>query len=96
MENCCRLVDLQCKEVINICDGKRLGFVYDVLLNECTGKIHAIMVPGTLKFFGLFGREDEYIIEWHEINRIGDDIIFVEIKTYQNAKPPRRKKWFFN
>ena len=26
----CRMVELRCKEVINICDGCRLGFVGDV------------------------------------------------------------------
>ena len=30
MSNCARLTNLRCKEVINVCDGQRLGFVADV------------------------------------------------------------------
>ena len=26
----CRITDLRCKEIINICDGKRIGYAEDV------------------------------------------------------------------
>ena len=51
-----RICDLREKEVINICDGERLGFVEDVEFDLCTGKITHIIVPGPCKFFGVLGR----------------------------------------
>ena len=50
-----RAGDLRQKEVINISDGMRLGFVYDVEINFEKGSIDAIIVPGPSKMMGIFG-----------------------------------------
>ena len=90
----CRVQDLRCKEVVNICDGMRLGFVCDVLLNAATGQILAIIVPGPCKLFGLFFHEDDYVIPWECIRKLGDDMILVEIpgEYRRERRPPKR--WF--
>ena len=90
----CRIVDLRCKEVINICDGCRLGFVNDVELDAVTGKILALVVPGPCRFFGLFGREDDCVIPWPAIKRIGEDMILVELEMHP-ARPPRPYGFWF-
>lgn len=46
-----RIADLQCKEVVNITDGCRLGYVSDVELDILTGKVVAIVVPGKCLLF---------------------------------------------
>ena len=74
-----RFSDLRCKEVINICNGHRLGFVGDVIINVITGQLTALLIPGPYKFFGIFGREDDYLIQWECIKRIGEDIILIEV-----------------
>ena len=51
----CRMVELRCKEVINICDGCRLGYVGDVEVLLPEGRVAALVVPGPCRFFGLFG-----------------------------------------
>jgi len=76
----CRIADFRCKEVINICDGLRLGFVSDVLVNTATGQVVAVVIPGPFKFLGLFGREDDFVIPWECIRRVGDDIVLVEVR----------------
>ena len=43
------------KEVINICDGKRLGCVMDLEFDACSGKIEKIIIPGPGKICGVFG-----------------------------------------
>ena len=87
----CRIAELRCREVINICDGMRLGYVCDVVVNIDLGQIVAIVVPGPCKFFGIFGREDDYVIPWDCIRRIGDDIVLVEISgDYRREKRSRR------
>lgn len=75
---CCRFTDYQCREVINVCDGSRLGCVCDLEVELPEGKICAIFVPGPCRFFGLLGREGYYRIPWSCIRRVGSDIILVE------------------
>ena len=77
--NLLRASDFRQKEVINIANGKRLGFVYDVEVDMNKGVIESIIVPGQGKFLGLFGRETDYVIPWTNIKKVGDDIILVEI-----------------
>ena len=64
---------------MNITDGCRLGYVSDVEIDILTGKVVAIVVPGKCRFFGLFGRADDYVIPWQCIRRFGEDIILVEV-----------------
>ena len=80
-----RLGDLRRKEVVNIRDGTRLGFVTDVEIDEVDGRIESLVVPGPTRLFGLFGREEDYIISWDEIETLGEDIVLVSV-----AMPDRR------
>ena len=73
-------MDFKRKEVINITDGKRLGFVQDVCADLETGKITSIIVPGgTNKLVNFFSSSNDIIIEWNKIKCIGEDLILVEI-----------------
>jgi len=72
-------MDFRHKEVININNGKRLGFVQDVCADLESGRILSIIVPGNKKLVNMFSREDDIVIEWNKIKCIGDDIILVEI-----------------
>ena len=88
-----RIADLRCKEVINICDGERLGYVEDVLLDAREGKLLALIVPGPCRFFGLFAREDDYVIPWEKINRIGEEIILVDVNGNLSRSKRSKKSW---
>ena len=72
-----RLYDLKQKEVINVSDGARLGFVADIEFDHKSGKVSAIIIPGPGKMFGMFGHDQEYRIKWDDIDQIGDDLIIV-------------------
>ena len=72
--------DLTCKEVICISDGRRLGFISDVVVELPEGTMVAIVIPGPCRFLGLFGRNDDFVIPWRCIRRIGPDIVLVDIK----------------
>lgn len=52
----CRFTLLRRKEVINLCDGCRLGCVGDVEVQIPEGTVKALIVFGPCRFFGLFGR----------------------------------------
>ena len=86
-----RLTQLQCKEVICVSDGRRLGFIEDVEVEIPEGAIHAILVPGGGKALGLLGRKDDLRIPWHCIRRIGPDIVLVEADP-DACRVPRPKQ----
>ena len=88
-----RFTDLQCKEVICLCDGRRLGLISDVSIDPCDGKITAIIVPGPCRILGVCGRRDDFVIPWSCIKRIGPDIVLVDIKPEQ-CRTPRIKPPF--
>ncbi len=67
------------KEVINICDGRRLGFVCDLELDACSGKICTLIIPEDGAKWNFFCKERLYFVPWRCIKRIGDDIILVEV-----------------
>jgi len=73
-----RVYDLKQKEVINMADGSRLGFVADIEFDIKTGKVEAIIIPGSGKMFGIFGHEQELRIKWSDIDQIGEDLIIVD------------------
>lgn len=73
-----RLGDLRYKEVINVSDGTRYGYVGDVELDVESGQVRAIVVPGRLRLLGLLGREEEQVFPWQAVRRFGEDIILVE------------------
>jgi len=74
-----RTVDLKQKEVVNISDGRRLGFVSDVEIDLDNGRIDALVIPGSGRLFGLMGKDNEFIIPWEKIKKIGEDIILVDL-----------------
>jgi len=75
----CRTSDLKKKEVINLHDGRRLGFVSDVEINMEDGRLEAIIIPGPGRLFKMMGKDDEIVIPWERISKIGDDIVLVEM-----------------
>ncbi|WP_018664068.1 YlmC/YmxH family sporulation protein [Heyndrickxia acidiproducens] len=76
-----RISDFQIKDVVSISDGRKLGNVEDIDINLDTGTIESIIVGGVSgKMFGLFGKDEEVVIPWSNIVKIGADVILVRFK----------------
>lgn len=73
----CRIADLRNKDVINIHDGSRIGFVGDVEIDTCNACLVSLIIFGRAKCLGIFGHEDDCIIPWKDIELIGEDSILV-------------------
>ncbi|KPU28311.1 hypothetical protein TR13x_02960 [Caloranaerobacter sp. TR13] len=76
--------DLKEKEVINIRDGSRLGLIYDIEIDLNRGVVEAVYIPGSSRLLSFFGRNDEYVIRWEDIIKIGKDVILVDYDTNSN------------
>ena len=74
----CRMDDLRNKQVVCIKDGKVLGYVSDIEFDTENGNLTALIIYGKLRFFGLFGREEDICIPWENIAVIGEETVLVE------------------
>ena len=72
-------LDFKHKEVININNAKKLGYVQDVTADLKSGVITSIIVPGSSKRFSIFSSDNEIVIPWEKIKAIGEEIILVDI-----------------
>lgn len=77
--------ELRQREVINIVDGKRLGYVTDLDIDLEKGMIKSIIIPGHSKIFSLFSKSGDYVIPWEQIKTIGSDVILVELPNYMSS-----------
>lgn len=73
-----RAGSLRQKEVINVNNGNRLGFVSDVEIDFSNGYIESVIVPGKSRFLWIFGKKEEFVIAWKDIVKIGEDILLVD------------------
>lgn len=72
-----RLADLQRKDVVSIKDGRRLGRIIDVEINGVGAIEYLVIEPK--RFFRLFSSREETTVTFSQINKIGEDVILVEI-----------------
>ena len=71
--------ELKQKDVVNICDGRRLGKPIDLVLNE-SACVDALVVPVPGGIFTFLKQDKEgCMVPWNRILRIGDDVILVEL-----------------
>lgn len=89
-------VDLRKKEIINLCDGGKLGYACDFEFNKCSAQIVALVLNKGSGFFGIGA--DSFIIPWNKIECIGEDTILVNISSGElscGSSECKKKKRFF-
>ena len=74
-----RINKLKEKEVINICNGKKLGYISDFEIDACSGKILKIIVPKSAKCLSFTASKNSILIPWSNIEKIGDDAVLVRL-----------------
>lgn len=73
-----RLSDLQNKTVVNILDGKNIGNIIDLEIKE-DGTAMGLVVEKYKFIISSFTNKKELIIKWNQIEKIGEDVILVNI-----------------
>ena len=71
--------DFKKKEVINICDGMKVGFVCDIEIDTRSGRICSIIIPSGNRLINFLCVNSVFVIPWEKIVRIGDDIILIDV-----------------
>ena len=84
------LRDLSEKDVIQLKTGENLGRIDDLAFED--GQITQVVLHGRARMFGLLGREEDTLIPWADIQKIGSDVVLVRAGL---AAPARQKKFGF-
>ncbi len=72
-----RIDELKDKQVVCVKNGCIMGNVSDIEFDADSGQLTAIVIFGKNHFMGLFGKENDIVIPWNEIEVIGDETILV-------------------
>lgn len=87
----CRFTDLRHKEVISACDGTRIGFIDDVIVDTKCATVVSIVIFARPGFCGLIGKCQDYIIPWEKIELIGEDTVIISCQTPKPVKKPKKQ-----
>ena len=76
-----RMCELVGKEIVNICNGSRLGVVgdSDMAINIDSGEIQSIILPRKSNFINLWVDRQHLVIPWEAVRKVGSEVIIVEL-----------------
>ena len=76
-----RMCELVGKEIVNICNGSRLGVVgdSDIAINIDSGEIQSIILPRKSNYFNLWVDRQHLVIPWEAVRKVGSEVIIVEL-----------------
>ena len=74
-----RLSDLQNKNIVSISDGRNIGNIIDVKIDETSGTIISLIIEANKNFFSFSNKGIDTEINWKHIKKIGEDVILVDI-----------------
>ena len=73
-----RLSDLQSKNIVSVSDGKNIGNIIDVKIDE-NGNLLSLIVEQQKTIFRFSSKDIETEITWDKIEKIGVDVILVKM-----------------
>lgn len=73
----CNINDLRNKQVVSIRDGAFLGYLSDLEIDVTDGKLKNLIIYGKQRAFGVFGREEDIVIPFENVDVIGKETILI-------------------
>lgn len=71
-----RMSEIQHKDVVDVKSGKKIGNIIDIKIESEKGVIEGLILEETK---GFFKNNDEYEIKYHQIIKIGEDVILIDL-----------------
>lgn len=72
-----RLSDLQNKDIVSVIEGKKIGKIIDVVIDD-KGNMKSLIVQKT-RVLNMFSSQGEIEVKWEQIKKIGEDVILVDL-----------------
>ncbi|MCR6515897.1 MAG: YlmC/YmxH family sporulation protein [Clostridium sp.] len=79
-ENLHSINSMKNMEIIDINNGRKIGFIIDIKIDCENDKVLSLVLPGESK--GWFNKSEEIEIPWEKVKKIGDDVILVSLDEY--------------
>ncbi len=73
----CRIAELRNKQVVCVKNGKVLGYISDIELDTKSGSLISLIIYGRPRILGLFGKSEDIVIPWCDIEVIGPETVLV-------------------
>lgn len=75
-------LELRCKEVVNVCDGRRLGHIVDIVFDLCSARVLGFVLPGEKTGWNFFKNCEQIFLPFNCIIKIGQDTILAELPSH--------------
>ncbi len=85
--------ELRSKEVVNTCDGKRLGNIIDMVFDSSCARVLGFIVPAEKSLFSFLKSNNDIFIPYNRIRKIGKDIILVELTPVNALNTPNKNRY---
>lgn len=72
-------IELRCKEVVNVLDGRRLGHIIDIVFDLGSARVLGFTLPAEKSGWNIFKNSNQFFLPYGCIVRIGEDTILVEM-----------------
>ena len=76
------------KDVVQLGTGVKLGRADDLDLEAESARVRGLILRGRPRWFGLLGRGEDLVIDWRQIETIGEDVILVNCPVPESASRP--------
>ena len=83
--------ELKDKEVVCLSSGARLGCIDDIEFDDSCARVERFIIYGRSEILGLGPRLEDITIEWHDVEKIGSDIVLVSSAKELTSKTRKRK-----
>lgn len=70
--------ELRRKDVVGVVDGRRIGRVTDVEIDEVTGQLTALVIGVRRPWLGLLETEERRSVPYHMVRTMGRDVILLD------------------
>lgn len=84
--------ELCAKEVVQVQQGVCLGKIDDMTIDPETASVQSFLMLGRPRLFGLLGQEEDLLIPWADIERIGVDAVLIRTPLPE-AEPRQPGFW---
>ena len=74
-------IELRCKEVINVLDGRRLGHIVDIVFDLDCARVLGFMLPEEKTGWNIFKNSSQLFLPYGFIIKIGEETILVELPS---------------
>lgn len=76
-----RIEELRNKQVVCVHSGEVLGYAGDLEFDSQSGKIESLIIYGKQRLLGLFGKREDILIPWCDIEVVGPETVLIKDGT---------------